>query len=37
VSFDTTRPDPEVRFEVVDIDGHVVHTLEVKRSELVAR
>jgi alkaline phosphatase D len=34
VSFDTGRADPEVRFDVVDIDGRVVHTLTVKRSEL---
>ncbi len=37
VSFDTERDDPEARFEVVDIDGRVVHTLTVKRSELAAR
>jgi alkaline phosphatase D len=37
VSFDTRRADPEARFEVVDIDGRVVHTLAVKRSDLVAR
>ena len=37
VTFDTRQADPEVRFEVVDIDGRVVHTLTVKRSELAAR
>jgi alkaline phosphatase D len=36
VSFDTRRADPEARFDVVDIDGRVVHTLTVKRSELTA-
>ena len=37
VTFDTAQRDPEARFEVVDIDGRVVHTLSVKRSELEAR
>jgi len=37
VTFDTRRADPEARFEVVDIDGRVVHTLTVRRSELAAR
>lgn len=37
VTFATEQPDPEARFEVVDIDGRVVHTLSVRRSELVAR
>lgn len=34
VSFDTEKDDPEVGFEVVDIDGRTVHELTVKRSEL---
>ena len=37
VTFDTERDDPEARFEVVDIDGRVVHTLAVKRRELSVR
>ena len=37
VTFDTDRDDPEARFEVVDIDGRVVHTLAVKRRELSVR
>ena len=32
--FDTTRPDPEVRFECVDIDGNVVERHLLKRSSL---
>lgn len=34
VTFDTRGAEPEALFEVVDIDGRVVHTLTVKRSEL---
>jgi alkaline phosphatase D len=37
VTFDTERDDPEARYEVVDIDGRVVHSLTVKRSALAAR
>jgi alkaline phosphatase D len=34
VTFDTTRPDPEVTYQVVTIDDKVVHTLTVKKSQL---
>ncbi len=32
--FDTTKPDPEVRCEIVDIDGQSVHTTMIKHSQL---
>jgi alkaline phosphatase D len=34
LSFDTMRADPEVSYQIVNIDGEVVHTLAVKRSQL---
>jgi len=34
VTFDTTADDPTVQYDVVTIDGGVVHTLKLKRSEL---
>jgi alkaline phosphatase D len=34
IRFDTTKLDPELRYDVVSIDNEVIHTLEVKRSEL---
>jgi alkaline phosphatase D len=34
VHFNTTEADPTVKYEVVTIDGDVVHDLEVKRSQL---
>jgi len=34
VSIDTTKADPELKYEVVNIDDEVIHTLTVKRSEL---
>jgi len=34
VTFDTTCPDPTVRYEVVNIDGETVHRLELNRSQL---
>ncbi|MEM7233938.1 MAG: alkaline phosphatase D family protein, partial [Planctomycetota bacterium] len=32
--FDTTKPDPEIRYDVVSIDNETIHSLTVKRSEL---
>ncbi len=37
VSFDTTAPDPQVTYEVVNINGEKPHALTVSRSELEAR
>jgi len=37
VSFDTTAADPTVTYRVMTIDGDVVHTLTVKRSQLTPR
>ena len=34
VTFDTTVDDPTVRYDVVTIDGEVVHSLELRRSAL---
>jgi len=32
--FDTTKADPEVRCEIVDIDGHAVHSATILHSQL---
>jgi alkaline phosphatase D len=34
LAFDTTLPDPEVRYDVVTIDGEVVRSLTLKKSQL---
>ena len=34
VTFDTTADDPQVTYEVVNIDGEKPHQITVKRSEL---
>jgi len=34
VTFDTTADDPQVKYEVVNIDGKKPHSITVKRSEL---
>ena len=34
VRFDTTREDATVTYQIVSIDGEVVHTLDVKHSDL---
>ena len=34
VTFDTTARDPEVTYEVVNIDGEKPHVITVKRSQL---
>jgi len=34
ISFDTTRDNPQVTYEIVNIDGQSVHTLTLQRSEL---
>jgi len=34
LTLDTTEDDPTAKYEVIDIDGKVVHTLPLKKSEL---
>jgi len=34
LTFDTTKADPEIRYDVVTIDDEIMHTLTVKRSEI---
>lgn len=34
VSFDTTVDDPTVKYDVISIDGEVVYSLELKRSQM---
>ena len=34
IRFDTTADDPFVTYDVVNIDGEMVHSLTVRRSEL---
>lgn len=33
--FDTTKPDPEVTYEIHNIDSELVHTFQVRLSQLV--
>ena len=34
LTFDTTKGDPTLTYDVINIDGELIHTLKVKRSEL---
>jgi alkaline phosphatase D len=34
LTFDTSKPDPEVTYEIVSIDDKVIHTMTVKKSQL---
>jgi alkaline phosphatase D len=34
LTFDTTKADPELTYQVINIDGKVIHTLSLKRSQL---
>ena len=34
LTFDRTRADPQIKYEIVNIDGETVHELSIKRSEL---
>jgi alkaline phosphatase D len=34
LTIDTTKDDPTAKYEVVDLEGKVVHTLPLKKSEL---
>jgi alkaline phosphatase D len=36
LSFDTTLPDPQVSYRIINIDGEVVHTFSLKRSQLAS-
>jgi len=35
LTFDTTKPDPTVTYRIFSIDDELIHTFEVKRSQLV--
>jgi alkaline phosphatase D len=37
LTFDTVRADPEVRYDVVNIDGETVESLTLRKSELAVR
>lgn len=37
LNFDLTKPDPEMSFQCITIDGKVVHTFTLKRSQLEAK
>jgi len=37
LTFDTTRPDPEVTYQIVSIDSEVVHSFTLRRSQLTPR
>lgn len=34
LSFDTTREDPEVTYQIVNIDNEIIHEISLKRSQL---
>jgi alkaline phosphatase D len=34
LTFDTTKPDPEVTYQIVNIDDETMHSLTVKKSQL---
>jgi len=34
LSFDTTKPDPEVTYQIISIDDEVVYTLSLRKSQL---
>ena len=34
LSFDTTLPDPQVTYQIINIDNEVIHTLSLKKSQL---
>ena len=35
LTFDTTRPDPKLVYQIVNIDGQVMETLTLRKSQLV--
>jgi alkaline phosphatase D len=34
LTFDTTRPDPQLTYQIISIDNELIHTLVVKRSAI---
>jgi alkaline phosphatase D len=34
LTFDATRDDPQLRYDIINIDGDTVHSLTIKRSQL---
>lgn len=34
LSFDTTLSDPQITYDIVNIDNHIIHTLTLKKSQL---
>ena len=34
LTFDTTRPDPELTYQILNIDDELIHTFTVKKSEI---
>ncbi|MBA7479049.1 hypothetical protein ES707_14480 [subsurface metagenome] len=34
LTFDTTIPDPQVTFQIINIDNEVIYTLSLKKSQL---
>ncbi|MCD6402043.1 MAG: alkaline phosphatase D family protein, partial [Anaerolineales bacterium] len=34
LTFDTTKPNPTVTYQIISIDNEMIHTFTVKRSEL---
>ena len=34
LTFDTTKPDPEVAYQIINIDGELVHTFTAKLSQI---
>ncbi len=34
LTFDTTKPDPEITYRIINIDDEVVHTFTVRKSQL---
>ena len=34
LSFDTTKPDPEVTHQIINIDDEVIHSFSLKKSQL---
>ncbi len=37
LAFDTVRADPQVTFDVVNIDGETVHSLTIHKNELISK
>ena len=34
LTFDTTKPDPELTYQIINIDDEVIHTFVVKKSAI---